>query len=98
MPSKARVTAARQAQSGPPNGPQPRGSDCSFAAIKLKRVVDEIIAKLQRDLPLQRLQPVVLKFDDVPALDIDQMVMMAQIGLEPGEAGLEIMLLHKVQL
>src|SRR5271168_4027651 len=98
MPSKARVTATRQTQSGPPSGPQPRGSDFPLAAIKLKRVVDEIIAKLQRDLPLQCLQPVVLKFDDVSALDVDQMVVMAQVGLEPGKAGLEIVLLHKIQL
>src|SRR6185312_3626960 len=104
MPSKARVTAALQAQSGPPSGPQlpgaglPRGSDFALAAIELKRVIDEVIAELTGDLALHRLEPVVLELDHVAAFDVDQVMVMAQIGLEPGEAGLEVMLLHQVQL
>src|SRR6185312_17538292 len=102
MPAKARVTAALQAQSGPPRGPQfpasdlPRGSDFALAAIEFKRVVDEFITQLLGDLALHRLQPIVLELDHVAALDIDQVMMVTQIGLEPGEAGLEVMLLHQV--
>src|ERR1700743_409463 len=104
MPAKARVTAALQAQSGPPSGPQiplsdlPRGSDFTFAAIEPKRVAEEVVTEFARDFALHRFQPVVLELDHVATLDVDQVVVMTKVGLEPGEAGLEVMLLHQVQL